>query len=305
MGEGEMNLLDLFSGIGGFSLGLQQAGFKFEHHYYSDIDKYANQIYKKQFPEAKELGDVRTINVGDLPDGEWIITFGFPCQDVSIAGKRQGFKGERTSLFFEAVRIIRDLRPKIFIFENVKGLFSANNGRDFETILRTIADIGLYECEWQLLNTKWFLPQNRERIYFIGHLAGQSTPKVFPISESNCHNAKSGKQSKDRVWAVGIDANYNKGADGKRTMLICDSGVHRKPEKREILPPLRANTGAGHNDFLKTPSSIRRLTPIECERLQGFPDNWTEGISDTQRYKCLGNAVTVNVVEEIGRRLLN
>jgi len=179
-----MNYLDLFSGIGGFALGVEQTGIKVDKHYFSEINKYATTIYKKHFPNAVELGDITKINPNQLGQIN-LVTFGFPCQDLSIAGKRTGLGGSRSGLFFEAIRIIQECKPNIFIFENVKGLLTSNEGKDFEVVLRTIADIGLYECEWQLLNTSWFLPQNRERIYFIGHLGKGSGQKVFPIGEGN------------------------------------------------------------------------------------------------------------------------
>ncbi|MGV8130922.1 MAG: DNA cytosine methyltransferase [Candidatus Pacearchaeota archaeon] len=209
-----MNYLDLFSGIGGFRLGLESAGMVFDYEAHSEIDKAANSIYMKHFPKSEDLGDVRTIQTERLPAID-IITFGFPCQDLSVAGKRRGLDGSRSGLFYEAIRIIQGCRPKTFIFENVKGLLSINNGRDFETVLRTITDIGLYDCEWQLLNTKWFLPQNRERIYFVGHLRGQGGFKVFPIGES----CKISDGEKSRV-SYCLDANYYKGvAKQARTMI--------------------------------------------------------------------------------------
>lgn len=177
-----MIYLDLFSGIGGFHKGFCEAGWKFDKVYFSEIEKNAIKVYKTHFPDAIELGDVSRIDGTKLGEVN-LITFGFPCQDLSIAGKRKGLQGSRSGLFFEATRLIRECRPDIFIFENVKGLLSSNNGKDFETVLREIADIGLYECEWQLLNTSWWLPQNRERIYFIGHLGKGSSRKVFPFTE--------------------------------------------------------------------------------------------------------------------------
>ncbi len=178
----KINYLDLFSGIGGFTLGIQQAGIEFDKHYFSEIDKYATKIYRQHFPTAIELGDITAIRPEELGNID-LVTFGFPCQDLSIAGKRAGLGGARSGLFFEAMRLIRFLRPSLFIFENVKGLLTSNEGKDFEIVLREIADIGIYECEWQLLNTSWFLPQNRERIYFIGHLGKGSRQKIFPIGE--------------------------------------------------------------------------------------------------------------------------
>ena len=109
-----------------------------------------------------------------------------PCQDLSVAGKGRGLEGERSGLFYQATRLIRELKPDIFIFENVKGLFSSKAGEDFKTVLQEIADIGLYDCQWQLVNTRWVLPQNRERIFFIGCLRGseRSGRKIFPITEN-------------------------------------------------------------------------------------------------------------------------
>lgn len=181
-GEVDMNYLDLFSGIGGFALGAHRAGLIFDKHYFSEIDKHAKKIYQKHFPTAIDLGGVQ--NIGEGLGKIDFVTFGFPCQDLSVAGKRAGLAGSRSSLFFEATRLIRFYKPTTFIFENVAGLLSNNEGKDFEVVLREIADIGLYECEWQLLNTSWFLPQNRERVYFIGHLGKGCGQKVFPVGES-------------------------------------------------------------------------------------------------------------------------
>ena len=136
-----MNYLDLFSGIGGFRLGLEKAGFKFDWEGHSEIDKYANQIYRNHFQDSKELDDVKTVDVGGLPKIN-LITFGFPCQDLSIAGKRAGMQEgvTRSGLFYEAMRIVRSARPDYFIFENVKGLFSSNDGKDWIAVLREVAE---------------------------------------------------------------------------------------------------------------------------------------------------------------------
>ncbi|MBK7665845.1 MAG: DNA (cytosine-5-)-methyltransferase [Sphingobacteriaceae bacterium] len=150
---------------------------------FSEIDKYAVANYQYNFKNSINLGDVTKINTKKIKRPN-IICFGSPCQDISIAGKRKGLKGKRSNLFFEAVRIIRECRPDVFIFENVKGLFSSNQGKDFEVILQTFADLGIYDIQWQLLNTSWFLPQNRERVYFVGCLRGKTQSQIFPIGES-------------------------------------------------------------------------------------------------------------------------
>ena len=273
-----MKIIDLFSGIGGFSLGFQRAGYQFTEHYFSEIDKHAIANYKYNFPHAKYIGDITTLHGGDFTDID-IITFGSPCVDFSLAGRRAGLKGAKSSLIQHAIALIADIRPSIFIWENVKGAFSSNAGADFWAILQALANIGGYTIEWQLLNTSWLLPQNRERIYLIGHIAGRSIPGVFPIGEI----------AKD---------------SSKKTRNIYDYS-------RTILRGYKNSTSTG--SFIRTKNNkIRYLTEIECERLQGFPDNWTQygdyngaikPIAKTQRYKLIGNAVTVDIVELIAKRL--
>ena len=273
-----MKIIDLFSGIGGFSLGFQKAGYQFTEHYFSEIDKHAIANYKYNFPHAKYIGDITTLHEGDFRDID-IITFGSPCQDFSLAGRREGLKGAKSSLIQHAIALIAHIRPGIFIWENVKGAFSSNARADFWAILQAFANIGGYRLEFQLLNTSWILPQNRERIYLIGLLAGRSIPGVFPI----------GEVTKDSC---------------KKTRNIYDYS-------RTILRGYKNSSSTG--SFIKTKSNkIRYLTEIECERLQGFPDNWTQygdyngtikPIAKTQRYKLIGNAVTVDIVELIAKRL--
>lgn len=275
-----MKIIDLFSGIGGFALGFLRAGYQFTEHYFSEIDKHAIANYKYNFPHAKYIGDITTLHGGDFTDID-IITFGSPCQDFSLAGKREGLKGAKSSLIQHAIALIANIRPSVFVWENVKGAFSSNAGADFWAILQALANIGGYTIEWQLLNTSWLLPQNRERIYLIGHIAGRSIPGVFPIGEI----------AKD---------------SSKKTRNIYDYS-------RTILRGYKNSTSTG--SFIKTKDNkIRYLTEIECERLQGFPENWTQygdyngtikPIAKTQRYKLIGNAVTVDIVESIAKRLKN
>lgn len=292
--------IDLFSGIGGFALGFQKAGLNIVEHFFSEIDKNAINIYKNRFPKAKELGDVTTIR--DLSDlrracaGKTvIITFGFPCQDLSVGGKGAGLAGVRSGLFFEAIRIVKELKPQYFIFENVKGLLTNNRGADFVRCLREIADIGLYDCEWQLVNTSWFLPQNRERIYFVGHLRGKSAPKIFPIEIPATENNRSfEKTPRDIKWRPIIDVTSATKSQNGRLM----------GDDTAFTLTTRPQQGIFDGE------NMRILTPLERERLQGFPDGWTEygadgkKISDSARYKALGNAVSVPLPEIIGKRLL-
>ncbi|KGT09569.1 hypothetical protein NV63_06720 [Elizabethkingia anophelis] len=249
-----MKLIELFSGIGGFTKGLQDAGFEIEEHYFSEIDKHAIANYKYNFPHAKYIGDVKSIQSGDFT-GIDIITFGSPCQDFSLAGKRKGLEGSRSSLIQYAIDLVTDVRPSVFIWENVKGAFSSNSGADFWAILQAFANIGGYRLEWQLLNTKWVLPQNRERIYLIGHLDGRSKPGVFPFSEDNFgFNERSIETTNIRTLTAG---GHSGGLHSSMT-LICDSGKSRQLEKREIMHPLMANTGAGHGNYVVSGLSMER-----------------------------------------------
>lgn len=325
-----MKWIDMFCGIGGFRLGLEKANSQdstdgksrtsqygecaFRCVWANEWDKYACQVYREQFGDSRKLGE-RTRSTeclqptGDSPNSEgnarqgnegnnWneasklyegdittvdpaiipshdLLCAGFPCQSFSIAGKRRGFQDTRGTLFFEICRILRAKGTPYVLLENVKGLLSHDDGDTFETILRTLDELG-YDCQWQVLNSKDFgVPQNRERVFIIGHLRGRSRPKVFPIrelSEENNHLAGEARWA-NRSWCGALR----------------ESGT--------------SSFGSG-DVFVSDEAKIRRLTPTECERLQGFPDGWTEGISDTQRYKCLGNAVTVNVIEAIGRQFL-
>ena len=262
-----MKYFSLFSGIGGFELGISNRATCIG---FSEIDKYATQIYKKHF-NHKEYGDVSQIIWNNVEDFELLVG-GFPCQSFSIAGKRGGFLDTRGTLFFEIARAAQEKQPRLLLLENVKGLLSHDKGRTFGTILNTLDELG-YDLQWQVLNSKNFgVPQNRERVFIVGHLRGTSRPEVFPIGwESGKDAQESSQEQTVRSWVSTIESRY-----GERwsTETYVQQG------------------------------RIRRLTPTECERLQGFPDGWTAGISDTQRYKCLGNAVTVNVIEAIMSRLL-
>ena len=377
-----MKIIDLFSGIGGFALGFQRAGYKFTEHYFSEINKKAIANYKHNFPNAKYIGDITSIHGGDFT-GIDIITFGSPCQDFSLAGKRKGLKGTKSSLIKYAITLIAQFRPSVFIWENVKGAFSSNAGADFWAIMQAFANLGDYTIEWQLLNTEWILPQNRERIYLVGHLAGRSIPGIFPIGEDDClFTTKTQSQSQAQISTT-IKANGNMNADDTYiqvgTYRTHNDGRGFREVKKNIAPTIAARArkdGSGmpviqinpskesngrqpyqqnrifdekgispaltrHNSDIiikqrprgknkgadlsicPTISSnafqennlldgVRRLTEIECERLQGFPDNWTQygdyggivkPISRRQRYKLIGNAVTVDIVEMIAKRL--
>ncbi len=241
----------------------------------SEFNKYSSQVLKYRFPNIKNWGDCTKINPEDLPDFD-MLCGGFPCQAFSIAGKRRGFEDIRGTMFFEVARILKVKRPKTILLENVKGLLNHDNGETFRVILQTLDELG-YEVQWMVLNSKFFgVPQNRERVLIIGSLRGECRPEILPFN------------------AIGM---------GAKNPAVCLTQRGYGSQRNGTYVASDSET------------KIRRLTPIECERLQGFPDNWTEyGInengerikmSDAQRYKQMGNAVTTNVIAAVGERLLN
>jgi DNA (cytosine-5)-methyltransferase 1 len=421
-----MKYLSLFTGIGGFELGIQQADELLRNAHggqkrrskanqkaaqgqglfstqgkdtrakkrsaragtsndanqgplcvgYSEIDKSAIAIYQRHYPEQKNYGDIRKIKPKKLPDFDLLVG-GFPCQSFSIAGKRLGFKDTRGTLFFDIARIIKIKRPRLLLLENVKGLLSHDEGRTFSVIIRTLDELG-YDIQWQVLNSKDFgVPQNRERIFIVGHLRGTPRPEIFPFTENNSEDIilptittritadsngtyvgkKSPQVGTYRTHKDGqgfrrsksglvptIPARAREDGSGQPVILQKSQDWREKRKLRrfeKISPTIRANMGDNHpmilasrgrnstnsktmeqrfeankngttntltsvqkDNLLLNQTKIRRLTPKECERLQGFPDDWTASVSDTQRYKTLGNAVTVNVVRKIALHLL-
>lgn len=350
-----MRYFSMFTGIGGFELGIHNAylvrheteqaeGSQNQHSTdapsedgagwqqrpicvgYSEIDKYAIQTYEHNFgKEVKNYGDATTINTSELPDFDLLVG-GFPCQAFSVAGKRAGFDDTRGTLIFDVVRILRDKRPRHFVLENVKGLLSHESGKTFAHILEILTDSG-YDVSWSVHNSKNYgVPQNRERIYLIGNLRGERRPQVFPVagqSEEYTTLGKSAETAVARAYTAGghsggnhsgmtvirqplrfldrnqknIEGDYAFTVDASQT-----SGV--KISKTVRAGGRKSPHGSKQNwDSYEINHKIRRLTPTECERLQGFPDGWTIG-SDTQRYKQCGNAVTVNVVEHVVSELL-
>jgi DNA-cytosine methyltransferase len=229
-----MKMLDLFSGIGGFHKGLVQAGIKIDWCGFSEIDKYATSVYKNHFPESEVLGNVRTINASIFPRID-ILCGGFPCQAFSIAGKRKGFDDTRGTLFYEIARICEQIRPSIIFLENVRGLLSHGGGRIFETIIRTLGDLG-YCVQWQVCNSRHFgVPQNRERVFIIGHLGKGSFRKIFPLRNGDEQNIQRTKQQSVNC----ICATYGKGIDnhGARTV------VHSTQTRSADRPSLKYSSG--------------------------------------------------------------
>ena len=313
-----MKFIDFFAGIGGFREGLTRNNFIPVG--WCEIDKFKQKAYQIiHNPKGEWFSDdITTVKPDELPKADLYVG-GFPCQSFSIAGKRGGFEDTRGNLFFEIMRLAKARQPKYLLLENVKGLLSHDRGRTFATILNTLWDSG-YNAEWQVLNSKDFgVPQNRERIFIIGYLREEPRPKVFPIRRKNKSDIE--QFSRGQGVAHAIDANYHKGTSpgdvgkGRRTHIIAQRGRYKDNGKTEQQIEPRQDgvtntiTGVQKDNLLYDNARIRKLTPLETFRLQGFPNKWyyklkNKSISDTQMYRMAGDAVTVNVVEEIGKRLL-
>ena len=381
-----MKFLDLFAGIGGFRLGMESAGH--ECIGFCEIDKFARESYKAiHNTEGEiELHDITQVSDEFIRGirGVDIICGGFPCQAFSIAGNRRGFEDTRGTLFFEIARFASILRPRYLFLENVKGLLNHQKGDTFETMLRILDELG-YNVEWQVLNSKNFgVPQNRERVFIIGHLRGECTRRIFPISGKNeqsdteskikvigntknpngtSHGSKSRVYDSNGLMATLTATDYHepkqvaipvltpnrleKRQNGRRfktngepmfTLTAQDQhGVLLEDKKLKIreattkgyaeakvgdsvnIANINSKTKRGRvgnqiaNTLLASEQQgvvgsdyrIRRLTPRECWRLQGFPDSAFDKAqavtSNSQLYKQAGNSVTVNVIAEIAK----
>jgi len=414
-----MKSVSLFSGIGGFDLGFQRAGI--ECVAVCEIDKNAQSVLLRRFPEAKLFDDVRKVGKETHERKSIdIVCGGFPCQDVSIAGKRAGIAGERSGLWFEFARVIDELEPQWVVIENVPGLLSSNKGKDFAVIVQWLAQRG-YGVAWRVLDAQYFgVPQRRRRVFIVGSFGNGSAAEVLFEQESSARDfEKSREAGKDVAFSLRANPSHSgdKGDGGINTTMVANTitteeglrsprgdgndnlvipsrsvaqsltssntqnnggggitdrstptlivtehevaqtltgggnghrghqdGVnmtllpvvmahgqanaeivsdgspslttnheapilwemqHASEAYREtsgsIAPTLQSRMGTGGNNVPLV--GVRRLMPVECERLQGFPDGWTDGQSDSARYKQLGNAVAVPVVEWIGKRI--
>lgn len=376
-GEKEMQFVDFFAGIGGIRLGLEQAGHKCVG--FCEFDKYARTAYKAMYDTEGEWEnhDVRTVKPYDVLTAD-LWCFGFPCQDISVAGKQKGLQeGERSGLFYEVMRLLagrrKEDRPRWLLVENVKNLLSIGNGFDFARLLCEVGGYG-YSLQWDTLNSKDYgVPQNRERVFIIGYLGNIRGREVFPIRPADGENPcelneiTQGVADAQRIYDGGGLARTLKGESGGQggktglyavkvlkpygsTGGVCGfkiaenktgiastcaardyKGISRHngnavvcavltPNREEKRQNGRRMKEPGKPSFTLTAQDrhgvalldenirIRRLTPRECWRLQGFPDEYFDkakaaGISDTQLYKQAGNGVTVNVARAIGERL--
>ena len=292
-----MKVLSLFSGVGGFDMGLENAGM--ETVFQCEWDKHANTILNKHWPDVPKWDDVSTLTGKHILAGRPIIdvvAWGSPCQDLSVAGKRSGLEGERSELFYEGMRIIKELRkgtngqyPRISIWENVVGALNSNQGADFGIILDEMAEAGAMVIEWAVLDAQHFgIPQRRRRVFVIA---------IFdPVLAERCPNP---------LLPVAKSLRRNETENGYFTFYT-SQGKHDQYTKN-ISTTLKV---AGIACIVGNDIAPRKLTPLECERLMGWPDDHTrwkaDGTeqADTHRYKQCGNGVASPVAQWIGKHLL-
>ena len=346
-----MTFIELFAGIGGFRLGLENTGHKCV--WSNEWEQKPREIYNHNFGELPDDRDIRDVCGRELPKADLLVG-GFPCATFSVAGRQTGMSLEDTrgTLCFEMFRIVQQRRIPYLLFENVKGLLFNDNGRSLGIILKSLDEMG-YDCQWEVLDTANFgIPQHRERIFLIGHLRGEPRPKVFPIGrkgEKDTRRSAEGvrplltpdrvnkrqrgrrvKNDGDPAFTIGVqdrhgilleDKDFNYGSKRlNETLAKVEIGADEikaldvyNQQAKDICPTL---TLPHHNSLrLYDRSRIRKFTPLECERLQGLPDNWTKYLkgsdgeirenSDSDRYERCGRCVSINVIEEMGRRLGN
>lgn len=360
----------LFAGIEGFGLGFERAGMTCT--WQVEIDAFARRVLERHWPHVHRHDDVTTAGRNNLTRVD-VVCGGFPCQDISIAGRREGLAGKRSGLFFQMARILRELQPTWAVIENVDGLLSSHAGADFGVILRELEDVGYVAGAWRVLDSRWFgVPQRRNRVFLVGCLRGSGRRPESVLFESArgswdspprrearariANGARDGVAFALRQDPGGIGQAHNtnfvadahvaptlssSGTGTSRTgnerteadFLIVgplgggDNGIGRRNEDDPnlVVGSLMAKSQggwrcgadeAGGNQIVPAVHGVRRLTPTECERLQGFPDGWTclcgcEPYStsacrckDGPRYRVLGNAVTVPVIKWIGERLM-
>jgi DNA (cytosine-5)-methyltransferase 3A len=274
-----MRVLSLFDGISCARVALERANIPVTDYFASEIDKYAIQISHKNWPTIKRLGNVKDVSGLEVD----LLIGGSPCQDLSVAKKgRKGLAGDRSSLFWEYVRILNECKPKWFILENVNSM----SKDDKDTITKALG------VEPIMINASLVSAQNRKRLFWtnipsVSQPADRNIMLKDILEKDIDETVKCGRNIGRRLTKDGTRNDNDKSLD-----IIRRIEVHTDDKCGTLTSVMKDN-------LVVSKTSIRKLTPIECERLQGLPDKYTEGVSDTQRYKCLGNAFNVDVIAHI------
>ena len=289
-----LRILSLFDGMSCTQIALKNLDIKVDKYYSSEIDKYAMIVTQKNFPDTVQLGDIKDIKGSDFPDIDLIVG-GSPCQGFSFAGKQLAFDDPRSALFFEFVRILKEVKPKYFLLENVrmKQEFQDVISEQISSIYPECSNGGLFGIEPILINSAKLSAQNRNRLCWT-NIPNIEQPKDIGLV---LRDVLEDNFVADRDKSYCITANYYKGGNPKsyfkksRRQLVFNI-----PKIETYDTPKQVGTAQIEQEEELT---WRKLTPLECERLQTVSDNYTEGVSNTQRYKMLGNGMTVKVIEHI------
>lgn len=290
----------LFAGAGGIDQGLEAAGLRCL--WQVECDPTANSVRRRHWPDVEHVRDVAGFSRRPKRHGYWldryerpdVIAGGFPCQDVSVAGKRTGLAGNRSGLWWQMLRIITGMRPRYVLLENVPGLLSSDGGRDFERVVNSLVERG-YSGAWRVLDARYFgVPQRRRRVFGVfasGHLGAERCAQILAVGNGlHGHPSPRGQAGEDVAFTLA-------------------ASVGRSREGNRIGNAWNTNYVPGA-PAVGSIAGVRRLTPRECERLMGWPDDWTRyghdgrEIADGPRYKLCGNGVVKNVAEWIARRLV-
>ena len=315
-----LTAVSLFAGIGGIDLALQRAGVKVVAAV--EINPAARKVLARHFPHAKIFTDVREVTgdqlraAGFVPE-RGLVAAGWPCQGNSVAGSRGGMADPRSGLWRHLVRLLAVLRPAWLIGENVPGLLSVNRGEDFAVVLNDLADLGMGFC-WRVLDAQHVgVPQQRRRVIVVGCAGGDARGPVEVLLEPEGGAGDSSSRRSTGQVVAALTANGVGGGGGPDDNAAQAGHLIAVP----VSPPMAFNPKTGGDmriGYRATPTAltatvetavhlangVRRFTPLECERLQGFPDGWTAGQSDAARYRQLGNSVAVPCIEWITRRLV-
>ena len=299
-----LRVASFFAGIGGFDLGFEKAGLKTV--WQCELKPFCSTILEEHWPDVGRKQDIQEVKPDEVAEAE-IWTAGFPCQDVSLArmGPREGLRGSQSGLFFRFAELVESRRPRIVVLENVGGLLSSNNGRDFAVVARTLADLG-YCVAWRVLDSRYFgVPQSRTRLFLVGSLGEEATAgQILLEPECSGRNPAAGKENGKKPLSP-----FKEVVGGPKRGFV-------KKLAHCLYAESARHTGTDWSrNYVSYPDEgkVRRLTPLEAERLQGFPDHWTKpretSLShqklDSARYHALGNAVTVPVAEWIGERIVS
>lgn len=310
----EYTVMSLFAGVGGICKGFKRAGANII--WANEIDKFACETYRLNMNTTELVeGDIHCIESNNIPDID-ILTAGFPCQAFSIAGYQKGFKDDRGNLFFETLRMINAKKPKAFLLENVKNLISHDKGKTFQIILKALRQNGYY-IKYKVLNSIDYgnVPQNRERIYITGFREKEfydrfKFPGPIPLAYKINNIINLNEKKNDRYYYTEKSKHYKilKQSIVKQDTIYQLRRIYVRENKSKVCPTLTANMGTGGNNvpLIKDNHGIRKLTPEECFKFQGYPGIiLPANISDSQLYKQAGNSVTVTVIERLAKNIIN